>query len=241
MSGAHNKFVPLDRSWRRKTLIKMASWVSKNMLGTEVRARTKNGWSRRRKGLLVPNKGFSEMKSLPGLTPSWTRMEMPVLTLRRFLLGSFPAMRRLPPMRWITCSSRWNTANQIFELSIFYALSKRWTICSLALTKMETNSWLSKRFLCSLRITVFSNHTTANSPPLFNNQLCVCIRTCVCSCILICIFFFKFHTSISRFSTTTTCLWDPRQPIMGTTCITFTSSFFLSASSISTLWPTLIY
>ena len=78
-----------------------------------------------------------------------------------------------------------------------------------------------------MRITVFSNHTTANSPPLFNNQLCVCIRTCVCSCILICIFFFKFHTSISRFSTTTTCLWDPRQPIMGTTCITFTSSFFL--------------
>ena len=53
MSGAHNKFVPLDRSWRRKTLIKMASWVSKSMLGTEVRARTKNGWSRRRKGLLV--------------------------------------------------------------------------------------------------------------------------------------------------------------------------------------------
>ena len=129
-------------------------------------------------------------------------------------------------MRWITCSSRWNTSNQIFDLSIFYALCKRWTTCSLALTKMETNSWLSKRFLCSLRITVFSNHTTANSPPLFNNQLCVCIRTCVCSCILICIFFFKFHTSISRFSTTTTCLWDPRQPIMGITCITFTSSFF---------------
>ena len=114
------------------------------------------------------NKGFSEMKSLPGLTLSWTRMETPASTQRRFLLGSFPAMRRLPLMRWITCSSRWNTANQIFELSIFYALSKRWTTCSLALTKMETNSWLSKRFLCSLRITVFSNHTTANSPPLLN-------------------------------------------------------------------------
>ena len=45
------------------------------------------------------NKGFSEMKSLPGLTLSWTRMETPALTLRRFLLGSFPAMRRLPLMR----------------------------------------------------------------------------------------------------------------------------------------------
>ena len=57
-------------------------------------------------------------------------------------------------------------------------------------------------------------------------QLCVCICTCVCSCIWIFIFF-KFHTCISRFSTTTTCLWDPRQPIMGITCITFTSSFVL--------------
>ena len=160
---------------------------------------------------------------------------MPVLTLRRFLLGSFPAMRRLPLMRWITCSSRWNTSNQIFDLSIFYALSKRWTTCSLALTKMETNSWLSKRFLCSLRITVFSNHTTANSPPVFNYKFdSVLVFAGVfefvfCSSSFILVFLGSQQPRLIC-GIRGNWLWRPPSQPSQVVC-------FLSASSISTLLP----